>query len=100
MIGNDLAIIVGMATVFGIVFTIFWRITTQMNAGCHKRIDRMQADLQIADEHCLNRIQDHTSGITNRVDDLKTDMHSHFTGLTTRIDALLLNYTKGNGKQN
>lgn len=95
MIGHDLAIVVGMTTVFGVVFTIFWRIITQLVSGCHKRIDRMQKDLQVADEHCLNRIQDHTTGITARVDDLKSDMHSHFGSLTNRIDALLLHFKNG-----
>jgi hypothetical protein len=95
MTPHDLAIIVGLATVFGVAFSIFWRILTQMNKGCHARIDRLQANLDIADEHCLNRIQDHTEGVTKRVDDLKLDMHSHFGSLTNRIDALLLHFKNG-----
>jgi hypothetical protein len=92
---DELVIAGAVVAMFGICFGIFWRIVNQMNSGCHKRIDRMETDLSAADDHCMTRIQDHTSGVTSRVDDLKLDMHSQFTSLTTRIDALLLHFKNG-----
>jgi hypothetical protein len=96
---NDWSIVIGVITIMGILFGIFWKILADVKSSSHARMNRIETEISKMKTDCNIRLtsfanKDDVEKIEHHVDTLNRNMNTQFSGLTTRIDSLLLHFTK------
>ena len=61
--------------------------------SAHARMDTMAKDFDVIERNCQNSLTQYVNKADMR--ELREDMHGQFSGLTTRIDSLLLAFKNG-----
>ena len=96
----SVAICVGILTICGIVFSIFWKIIIDVKKSFHSRVDRLEekVDFKVS----KNGLDSFKEGFTaqhiqlsNTVQSVNNEMHLGFGAVHARIDTLILAIKNG-----